>query len=282
MVLYLHGWGESIDSLHVRRLAHGLNLAAFTVIAFDLDMHGLSMGHYNAWPAAIVAHCRSNISPLTRASSHAVELAAIAATEAHGKGLVVVGHSLGAGIAMLAIERIKAALPHVLRGTVLIAPANHADCEVFGLQRLRWWCCPCIYCCATCLCQCPCCTVSREAWAHRQSVPGEPSYGARRSWLAPCCLYYLPPSWGGLPDAEWWRHHSDVSYTMVRNEADKIIMPQTVPMLRDAAPHGALELFEGAGHDFLVDVDENGTDVDWRRWLGRTVGLVQRMLTHNQ
>ena len=49
-------------------------------------------------------------------------------------------------------------------------------------------------------------------------------------------------------------------------------------MLRDAAPHGTLEVRPGAAHETFVDVDERGADVDWRHWLGRMTALVRGML----
>jgi pimeloyl-ACP methyl ester carboxylesterase len=261
-----------VDSIHIRRLAHALNASNISFVAFDLDHHGLSM---NGYPGC----CRGNLLPLTRSSRHALEMAVRAASDEPTRDLVVLGHSIGAGIAMLAMEGIHEMLPSQLKGAVLIAPGNHADCEVFFPRtgrQLRWCCCPCLYCAGRCLC--PCCYMpGRAATAQRQGVPGEPNYGAERTWLAPCCLFYLPEEWGGLPDATWWgAHHAGVRHIFVRCEHDQIIMPRSVEMLRDAAD-GAFERWE-VGHEFLTDVDENGNDVDWRRWLARTVTLVDRYL----
>ena len=82
----------------------------------------------------------------------------------------------------------------------------------------------------------------------------------------------MPPFFGGLPDAKWWEeHHAHVPYVMVRCEADRIVMPQSVVMLRDTAPHGSLELFDGAEHDFLLDPK-------WETWLAKTVGFVKGLM----
>ena len=280
VVLYLHGWGEATDTLQVRRLAHALNAAQLTLVAYDAHMHGHSLGG-GACPFGYPARCRSNVKPLTHASRHALELAERVAAVAPEVGLVLLGHSVGAGVAMLALERVARALApaRTLRGAVLLAPANHADCEVAGVRPLRALCCPLLYGCGACAGGCPCLTIPREATARRQAVGGEPLAGAERTWLAPCCLFYLPEAWGGLPDAAWWgAHHGGVRYTMVRCADDRIILPRSLTMLRDAAPHGTLEVWPGAAHETFVDVDERGADVDWRHWLGRTTALVRGML----
>ncbi|CAE8581774.1 unnamed protein product [Polarella glacialis] len=125
VVLYCHGWNEMIDSVVVRRLAAGLLLKGISLVAYDHDMHGKSMG---MWPHSI---CSGNIKYMRTAALHCVEIAMIVCKEQ--LPFVIIGHSLGGATAMLATERItqmckkERSSELLLKGSIYLAPGNNGE-----------------------------------------------------------------------------------------------------------------------------------------------------------
>ncbi|RVD57479.1 alpha/beta hydrolase [Mesorhizobium sp. M2D.F.Ca.ET.185.01.1.1] len=90
-VVFLHGFGE--QSGHYHRLAGAFNASGLAMWALDQQGHGLSYGERGAV---------ASMDPLV---DNAERLISIAASEAPGLPLVLVGHSLGGIAAALLIAR---------------------------------------------------------------------------------------------------------------------------------------------------------------------------------
>lgn len=266
VVLFLHGWNEMIDSKVSRRLAQALNAKQITLVAYDHDMHGKSMGKYNS----LAFCCRGNVyGPGTVGSTHALEMAKVVAAEHKPLPFVLVGHSLGGGTAMLAIEAIDSALRaegEDLKGAVFLAPGS-VDLD----DTCRTCCCPLIWIAS----KVPVCIPG--AVDDNYSVPGEQSLAANAQWLSPCCLFCLPEKHGGLPGKSFWsQHNGGIPYTILVGSRDDVVTPKDCTMMRDAAPHGKLEILENAGHELFTDLE------NWSTWVEKTAAIVQGYHTGTQ
>mmetsp|Transcript_11479 Transcript_11479/g.24598 ORF Transcript_11479/g.24598 Transcript_11479/m.24598 type:complete len:327 (+) Transcript_11479:250-1230(+) len=265
-VLYLHGANAMIDSKMVRRLANGLNAQQIAFVAYDHDMHGKSMGPYSGCSWC----CRGNFYPAgTVGASHALEMAKIVMRE-QPKPLVLVGHDLGGGTLMLALESIAAHCKDKaagqLRGAVLLSPANQAELS----DACRLICCPLLW----PMSKVCCVPLPNEEEANNFAVDGEKNLAAGCQYFGPNCAFCLPESCGGLPGARWWaRHHANVPYTILVGTEDDVYSPESQTILRDAAPHGHLDILEGAGHALFTDEEPS-----WRTNVAAVVDAARQML----
>ncbi len=109
-VLLAHGWGG--QAVQLRAFVFPLLRAGFRVIAYDQPAHGVSEGRLTALP------------------DFADVLAEVAAQ--HGNVRAVIGHSLGAAAAALALAWEKVRLEKV----VLVSPPS--DMEGYARRFARW------------------------------------------------------------------------------------------------------------------------------------------------
>lgn len=243
VVLYCHGWQECIDSLAVRRIAYGLNAKRISVVAYDHDMHGKSMGIWDSCHCC----CAGNVYPLTTGSMHCVEMAKVVVAE-HQLPFVLAGHSLGGGTSLLSTERIAAMCREEgadFKGAIYFAPGSNVDCA--GSQADC--CCPLVWPMSKICCLC-CPTDEPEAQA--TGVPGEPNLAARLIHFKGSLKFLLPESWGGFARPEWWaEHNGGVPYTIISGSVDEVIKVPESQEMHDAAPYGGFEMIDGAGHDLF-------------------------------
>mmetsp|Transcript_7916 Transcript_7916/g.19110 ORF Transcript_7916/g.19110 Transcript_7916/m.19110 type:complete len:318 (-) Transcript_7916:1491-2444(-) len=275
VVLYCHGLNEMIDSVIVRRLAHALNAINISLVAYDHDMHGLSMGNYKSCAKC----CRSNLNTLTVGRAHAAGMAKVVQEQHPKVPFVLMGHSLGGSTAMSAVELIKQQEleKDIFKGSVLLAPASIPP--NVASDTCRMLCCPCLK-----LTYCLCCWCGIPAiWLGEDNVK---KYGLPNSTnhLAPVnlflpnlCTFFLPEKFGGWPGHTWWKdHNAGVPYTILVGTKDDLFLckPEVQIMLRDAAPHGTLEQLEGGGHEVFDNFESN-----WKEWMAKTVEVVLEYVT---
>jgi len=237
VALFLHGWTDMIDSLAVRRLAAGLLAKQVTLVAYDHDMHGKSVG---IWPGC----CRGNIYDLRVGSLHCVDVARIVITE-HKLPFVLMGHSLGGGTAMLATERIAKVCKEqgeTFKGAVFMAPGN----ESYDSDAYRWCCCPCNWAKSKCCCYaCP-----EDSFQELNGVPGEANLAPTCSWLPPTYMFRLPEHFGGFAGPAWWsQHNAGVPYTIMVGSDDEVCDVPSQQKMHEAAPYGKCHVLEDVDHE---------------------------------
>lgn len=120
IVVLLHGLGQQSADYH--RLGRALNHSGIDVWGIDHIGHGLSEGETGAMP---------NIDDL---ASNAVQLISLVREAWPEQPLVVVGHSLGAGTALIAMQSDSAVLESV-SGVVLCGTPERA--AVLGVPAPR-------------------------------------------------------------------------------------------------------------------------------------------------
>jgi len=265
IALYLHGWNEMIDSLVVRRLAAALLAKRITLVAYDSNMHGKSMGW---WPRC----CAGNAFDMNTASGHCVDVAE-AVLKTHKKlPFILVGHGMGGGCAMLSTERVAELCREpwidVPFRAVFLAPSN--------VTRVRDGCrrafCP--LCCAYGIC-CYFCFPSSEL-QETYGVPGDKtSRASQLMWIKFGCKTCVPEDCGGFPGYKWWSaHHGNVPYTILQGDQDTDVHLIEQTMMQGWAPHGKLEVLEGAGHDVFTNKEPK-----WQEWVEKTATVVAHYCT---
>ncbi|MEU6563074.1 alpha/beta hydrolase [Nocardia nova] len=108
VAVLLHGLGQCSADYH--RFARALNRCGITVFGIDQIGHGLSEGEWNA------------VAPIGDLASNASALIALAAAEHPRLPVVLIGHSLGAGTAVVALAADPGASAPVTRVVLLGTP----------------------------------------------------------------------------------------------------------------------------------------------------------------
>lgn len=117
VAVLLHGLGQQSADYH--RFSRALNRCGITVFGIDHIGHGLSEGEFGA------------VAPIGDLAADALTLTGLAHAAHPHLPLVLIGHSLGAGTAVVAMASDAAAVAHI-SGVVLLGTPEQAPAQGFS------------------------------------------------------------------------------------------------------------------------------------------------------